>query len=1063
MTRLNNLKDIRPLTEQTDKMGITALQFVQSYKDSVAYTDGTSLPPSTRGEGAIMALSMVGESSLTTLELGAEAEKLQYLSLSGQKNLKKVVFETVLPKLTHLYLDNCGLTEIRIPAGCEALKQIYLQGNKLTKIVFEGDCSELELLDLSNNKLTEFRLPEGFKELKYVYLNKNSLEKIGTANLPQLNILNLDDNQLSKLPFDFKLLESNGVELFLSGHPVVHLESLRLSGNPLPDDIRGFVEKSKNCLTEVQNYFQDLSKGYASDNEYKTLIIGNGNVGKSCLVHRLIRNKFKKEWDSTHGIALEQYKTKDFVFNLWDFGGQDIYHATHRLFMKSNALYLVLWDLTTEEKNLFTEHKIGDHCLQYENYPLSYWLDYTKNQGENSPVIVIQTKIKADGEKELPHIRAQYQDQFPLLKFEYIESADDDWDENGYDKLLSSMRSAAKKFNRDSKTPKNRADLRQILRLKQKANIKRLSIKDYLALAKELQIQDPMSVLKNWLDKTGVVFYREGLFENKIILDQAWAIDAVYTIFRRTNEKGRRNRTYYDIQGQNGRFTGADLQDIWEEKKYILEEQKLFVSYMLSCEICFETTQEEHPDKRDREIDFNQRSFVAPQLMSEEKPNNIEEYIWFNRPSWYLTYRHDFLHYGIIQSFIIRTQTLAEKGDIWKSGISLKKNNHLALVECGKKEIKVRVTEGGKDLLNGIRNLLENIQDGKGTETVSLDGENYVLLSKLSKLKDNSSEWLETESGNMIKKAPLMVFLERDEKIELIEPIKEEEMTLNEAKKQALKYIGDGKIEKAINVMELWASKEGDTDANMSITRIKSCWNSLQKDIGKGILSYDTRTTRENVILDNVLEFKWTSNMLESLPESQPNIDKKKAIIFLAAVGKDKYPIGASSQKQNIQNIVKEVFDFKDNLNTKCNEIRSLLKNREIIHITVHGNSDELFFIHNTVEGEDNPVNWEYLRSQFEQTNEVKDLVMLIACNSEKIAQNLFKKGVAKYVIGTTTAITPKAAIDFSTQFYTLLKDSYDIPLVFKNTCDDLNLDKLRAKHQDDTHYDYSQVFKLFH
>ena len=57
MTRLGNLKDIKPLAVQTDKMGISALQFVKSYKDSVAYT-----------EGAITALSMIGKSSLITLE-----------------------------------------------------------------------------------------------------------------------------------------------------------------------------------------------------------------------------------------------------------------------------------------------------------------------------------------------------------------------------------------------------------------------------------------------------------------------------------------------------------------------------------------------------------------------------------------------------------------------------------------------------------------------------------------------------------------------------------------------------------------------------------------------------------------------------------------------------------------------------------------------------------------------------------------------------------------------------------------------------------------------------------
>ncbi len=37
----------------------------------------------------------------------------------------------------------------------------------------------------------------------------------------------------------------------------------------------------------------------------------------------------------------------------------------------------------------------------------------------------------------------------------------------------------------------------------------------------------------NYLSNAGVVFYRQGLFNDQIILDQAWALDAVYAAFDR--------------------------------------------------------------------------------------------------------------------------------------------------------------------------------------------------------------------------------------------------------------------------------------------------------------------------------------------------------------------------------------------------------------------------------------------------------------------------------------------------------------------------------------------------
>jgi internalin A len=36
-----------------------------------------------------------------------------------------------------------------------------------------------------------------------------------------------------------------------------------------------------------------------------------------------------------------------------------------------------------------------------------------------------------------------------------------------------------------------------------------------------------------YLDNAGTVFYRSGLFNDQIILDQSWALEAIYPVFRR--------------------------------------------------------------------------------------------------------------------------------------------------------------------------------------------------------------------------------------------------------------------------------------------------------------------------------------------------------------------------------------------------------------------------------------------------------------------------------------------------------------------------------------------------
>jgi internalin A len=45
-------------------------------------------------------------------------------------------------------------------------------------------------------------------------------------------------------------------------------------------------------------------------------------------------------------------------------------------------------------------------------------------------------------------------------------------------------------------------------------------------------IDDPEALL-GFFHHNGVLFYRPGLFQNQIILDQNWALEAIYAIFDR--------------------------------------------------------------------------------------------------------------------------------------------------------------------------------------------------------------------------------------------------------------------------------------------------------------------------------------------------------------------------------------------------------------------------------------------------------------------------------------------------------------------------------------------------
>lgn len=83
-------------------------------------------------------------------------------------------------------------------------------------------------------------------------------------------------------------------------------------------------------------------------NEAKLLLVGEGEVGKTCLMDAL-EGLGWQEHISTHGIEIRPVQMtdpksgKEITLNGWDFGGQRVYWPTHQLFFSSPAVYLVVW------------------------------------------------------------------------------------------------------------------------------------------------------------------------------------------------------------------------------------------------------------------------------------------------------------------------------------------------------------------------------------------------------------------------------------------------------------------------------------------------------------------------------------------------------------------------------------------------------------------------------------------------------------------------------------------------------------------------------------------------
>jgi small GTP-binding protein len=142
-----------------------------------------------------------------------------------------------------------------------------------------------------------------------------------------------------------------------------------------------------------ENYRADLVKGQRRPvHETKVLIVGQGSVGKTSLIQRLLHNDFDPNQSKTDGISISRWQVKEngnrrkesyqsndtqIQLNIWDFGGQEIMHTTYQFFLTHRSLYILTLDarLTQEENRV------------------EYWLKIIQSFGGGSPIIIIGNKI----------------------------------------------------------------------------------------------------------------------------------------------------------------------------------------------------------------------------------------------------------------------------------------------------------------------------------------------------------------------------------------------------------------------------------------------------------------------------------------------------------------------------------------------------------------------------------------------------------------------------------------------------------------------------------------------
>jgi len=610
---------------------------------------------------------------LTDISPLAGLNALTRLSLSSNQ-LTDLSPLAGLNALTRLSLSSNQLTDLSPLAGLTALTRLSLSSNQLTDLSPLAPLTALTSLELNNNQITDLSPLAGLTALTVLILYNNQITDLSPlAGLRQLQNLDLSNNNISQLPEAIVHLHP-GLEIKWEYEP--YKDALILEGNPLETPP---VEVVKQGTNAVRNYFKELEKESVSLLQCKLLIVGNGEVGKTTLMKKLIDNNFGVEWgkeETTHGIHIQpwplkiQFKdrgkttapeTVNLVF--WDFGGQDIYHATHQFFLTKRSLYLFVWEVRREE----------------ETRSFDYWLNIVKLLGADSPVIMVMNKADI----RTKHIdEAGFKSKFPNIQaFCKISCLTNE----GIPELIEEIRSNLSRMpHLRDKLPRVWAQIRD--RLEQEKKKKNyIRQEEYFSICLEYSLNlEHAQFVSEYLHDMGVILhYRtDPLLQHTVILNPEWATEAVYKLID-TRE----------IQENNGSFKFEDLKRYWDAKKYPHDKHPELVRLMEKFELCFNFTgtdlhfvPELQPPANSKMSEPFYKSVPTPPKIfdksDKQKLLEVQEPFHEKVPGRLLRfqYHYDFMPEGIVSRFMARMFYLIYENRFWKNRVELKFEDSFAHV-----------------------------------------------------------------------------------------------------------------------------------------------------------------------------------------------------------------------------------------------------------------------------------------------------------------------------------------------------------------------------------------------
>jgi len=675
--------------------------------------------------------------------------KIEELSLVGCGIVDINKYLVALNNLEILYLSFNNITSLsKSISKNKKIRILNLSDNNLSSIPFEiNELVDLKAMDLSDNEFDEFPNVYGIPNLTYLDLYHSRIIKIPKEllQLESLETLRLSNNQIEILPkwidkmktlksLDLKnnlikeippSLKETEID-FTTDNPEIDgwkNQGIHVNGNPLESPPLEIINRGRIALSE---YFKSIEGESEKLKEIKVLIVGEGASGKTSLSRTLRGKEFRTDETTTHGINIDNITLDSVKIRIWDFGGQEIMHSTHQLFLSQRSLYICVLD-------------------SRKNNNVEYWLKHIQSFGNESPVIIVINKIDEGGSFNIDenYLKNKYQN---IIGFCFTSCKTSE----GIDNLIKEIKKGFKRIqNIRSLWGPSWLGVKKEIEDLSKSGEAYISLKKYQSICLKNKVDNPISqeVILQYLNDLGIlVYFDDFILSKKQILNPRWITEGIYKII--TGEKVIKSKGIIPIK---------DVFNFFEDDpNYTSEDIEYIILLMQKFELCY--------SKEDNNV-------IIPSLLPVVRSTSFKDQDESNR----VVFNFNFLPRTIFQRVMVRLYDEINMEFVWRFGFEIWPHSLSAkgLVYVNYEENTISVISKGKDRVDllsylrvTIKSVIETFHKIEFEELVPLPNNNTNYIKYKELVGYESMKLSKFPSGELMKEfevAPILDNLEKRE------------------------------------------------------------------------------------------------------------------------------------------------------------------------------------------------------------------------------------------------------------------------------------------------------------